>query len=282
MQDELIIVSVANVAVCAVAIVLMLWMFSRWEKRSTRRTAAASREMRSLVQAEKDRLRTETQEIVRKFFDGFKQSASERERAVAANTIRLDEFAKRLEDFRSYQESIRELLERSRSEMESRLHTILSGASESDAKNYEMLREKLPLLEESLSDFSERCGDLSQSLRRLVEQQKAVSEKSDAARSPEEAVSAVRQARALLVGAGNSLAEAAELLDEADESVREFVRFFQSIFRVCDFCAKSGLELSVCLNCGKKYCDECRGQQIGHCKKCAPSPKPLHIDIGEA
>ena len=66
-----------------------------------------------------------------------------------------------------------------------------------------------------------------------------------------------------------------------ETAVKDFLEFISSMYNVCDLCGKTGMDLSVCLNCNKKYCEECKGLQIGHCKECAPSYRPLHIDISE-
>ncbi len=280
-MTEILIISAINVGVCLTAIVLLVWMFSRWERRYERRIVETARETRSRMLAEKDRLRAEAEEAARGLSDEVMRSTGDRERTISEHTGRLEEFSRRLEDLRKYQDSVRLSLENALRDAEARWRKIFSGADETDESKLAQLKEKLPAFEENLADFAERCRELSDDFRGLIDQHKTLNEKSGGAKSPEEAADIIRRAGALLLDTGKSMDTAGEAFEEVETAVKDFLEFISSMYNICDLCGKAEMDLSVCLNCNKKYCEECKGLQIGHCKACAPSYRPLHIDISE-
>ena len=283
MQWEMVITAGITAVAGIAAIVILLWMFSRWEERYEKRIVETSREIRSQMRVEKEKLLTDAEKTARVIVDKVTQSAGEYERTISSNKGRLDEFSNRLDDLRKYQESMRESLEKALGEAELRWGKFQPGSSkgESDTDNLRRMKERLPLLEEGLIDYAERCRESNKLLRKLIDQQKSLTEKSGGIKSPEEATAFAKQVKDILQGGGKALNSASEAFGTANSKIQEFVDFISSIYKVCEICDATSSELSVCLSCYRKFCENCKGMQIGHCKECAPSYKPLHIEIKE-
>ena len=283
MQWEMIITAGITAVAGIAAIVILLWMFSRWEERYEKRIVETSREIRGQMRAEKERFLAEAEKTAKGIVDNVTRTAGGYERTISSNKGRLDEFSNRLGDLRKYQESMRESLEKALGEAElrwARFHPD-SDKSESDTDNLRRMKEQLPLLEEGLIDYAEHCRESNKLLRKLIDQQKSLAEKSGGIKSPEEATAFAKQVRDILQGGGKALNSASEAFGAANSRIQEFVDFISSIYKVCEICDNTSSELSVCLSCYRKFCDDCKGMQIGHCKECAPSYRPLHIDISE-
>ena len=153
-MTEILIISAINVGVCLTAIVFLVWMFSRWERRYERRIVETARETRSRMLAEKDRLHAEAEETARGLSNEVMRSAGDRERTISEHTGRLEELSRRLEDLRKYQDSVRLSLENALRDAETRWRKTFSGIDETDESNLAQLKEKLPAFEENLADFA--------------------------------------------------------------------------------------------------------------------------------
>ncbi len=247
---------IPSLAISIAAILALLWLFVRWEQRTERRIAEIAREMRMKLTGGKDSHSA----------DGGGQ---------------LEEFSRRLQEMQRYQETLRASLEKAIGEAEMRWSKLAAPGEGAAEAHFARLKEKLPLLEESLTDFGETCNELMQGVQRLTEQHKILSEKCEENKTPEETSNLLRQTKALLHNGSKSIETAAEVFNKVSQHVAQFVEFVAGIYKVCDLCKNNAPEVSVCLNCGRKYCDECAGRKIGHCKDCAASYAPLHIDIGE-
>ena len=189
---------------------------------------------------------------------------------------RLQEFAGSLRD---HQESTRASVERTLEAMEKRWAAAAADESSEDVNKVRRFKDEMPQFEEKFSELADRHRELSANAKRTLEQHKALAEKIAAAKSDDERKEFLRQATALFQGLGRTVNASRDLFIGGEEALRQLIQEMSPLYKVCEVCNEVRDTLSICLNCGKKYCDECKGLQIGHCKECAPYVKPLHLEV---
>lgn len=191
---------------------------------------------------------------------------------------RLQEFG---QTFRDYQEFTRDSLEKSMEAMEKRFSGAVAREPREEAEKIRRFKDELARYEEKLNELAEKHREAAASAKRMLEQHKALSEKIANAKTDDELKELFRQSASLFQGLGRAGAVSRDLFNGGEEVLRQLLDEMSPLYKVCDICREVQDTLSICLNCGKKYCEECRGLQIGHCKACAPYYKPLHFEVRE-
>jgi DNA repair exonuclease SbcCD ATPase subunit len=205
--------------------------------------------------------------------------------AIDAFNQKIDAFQQRLDQlthtFQDYQQNTRTWLEKTLESMERRWVRAASREPAEDMERIRRFKDEMPRFEEKFTDLAEKNREIATNLKRLSDQHKLLSDKLQEPASEEEQKECRRQITALMLNLGRVLGNSREILADGQDALRAFVGEMAPIFKVCDLCGEVHETLSICLNCGKKYCEICKGLQIGHCKDCAPYYKPLHIEVNE-
>ena len=189
---------------------------------------------------------------------------------------RLQEFAGSLRD---HQESARAAVERTLEAMEKRWAAAAADEFSEDVDKVRRFKDGMPQFEEKFSELADRHRELSANAKRTLEQHKALAEKIADAKSDDERKEFLRQSTALFQSLGRTVNASRDLFISGEEALKQLIQEMSPLYKVCEVCNEVRDTLSICLNCGKKYCDECKGLQIGHCKECAPYVKPLHLEV---
>jgi len=212
-------------------------------------------------------------------------SAAQTSVAIDSFKLKIDAFQQRLDHltqtFQDYQQNTRTWLEKTLETIERRWGRAAGEEPAQDMERIRRFKNEMPRYEEKFVDLAEKNAEIAANLKRLSDQYKLLGEKLQNPGSEEEREECRRQLSALMVNLGRVLGNSSEILIDGEEAIRDFVGEMAPVFKVCDLCGEIHETLSICLNCGKKYCEICKGLQIGHCKECAPYYKPLHMEVNE-
>jgi methyl-accepting chemotaxis protein len=213
------------------------------------------------------------------------ESAEKNTRADDDFSRKIQAFHERLQgfkqEFHDYQESTRTSLERSFEAMERRLSRAAASEPQEDMDKIGRFKAEMPHYEERFGELADRHREVSANAKRILDQHKALSGKIAGAKSEEELKEFLRQSASLFQNLGRAINSSRDLFIGGEEALRQLIQEMSPLYKVCEICNEVHDNLSVCLNCGRKYCDECKGLQIGHCKECAPYVKPLHFEVRE-
>jgi FtsZ-binding cell division protein ZapB len=219
---------------------------------------------------------------VTEFEKRLNQALSDNEKTARAA---MEAFQQRLDQltqtFHDYQETSRTWLEKTLEVMAKRWTGAGSREPSEDIEKVRLFKERMPRYEEKFTELADKHRELGLSVKRLIDQHKLLADRMQSAASEEEQKECQRQISALFLSLARTLNNSRDVFAGGEDALGEFVKEMSPLFKVCDLCGDVHEMLSICLNCGKKYCEECKGLQIGHCKECAPYYKPLHIEVNE-
>jgi rubrerythrin len=280
-----IILAIVYVAVFGAALLVFYLIYEKRLEQVAKRLDQTPAELQTRCEKGLAELRAQLISTLHAASDDLNDKIMERVRAAGEGTASLSALGARVDQltqtFHDYQENTRAWLDKTLESMEKHWAGAASREPSKDLEKIRDFKDKMPRFEERLSDLTEKHREHGATVKRLIEQHKLLSEKMQNAASEEEQKENQRQVSALLLSLSRVLNNTREIFAGGEDALEEFAEKMSPLFKVCDLCGYVHETLSICLNCGKKYCEECKGLQIGHCKECAPYYKPLHIEVNE-
>lgn len=279
MSSDTITIAVLDTLLFLVAVFILYRVYEKRLREVSRRIDETPHTMRAHVEKAIAEHRVQVGGVVQAMGDDLHSRVSERtQTSIDALQQRVDQLAQL---FQEYQQSTRTWIEKALESVEKRCIPHAARQSSDELEKIRRFKEELPRWEGKFADLSEKQEELNATVRRLLEQHKVLAEKIQDPSSEEEQKDCARQMTALGQSLARALASARDVFVAGDDAVKDLVKKMSPLFKVCDMCGEVREQLSICLNCGKKYCEDCKGLQIGHCKECAPYYRPLHLEVTE-
>ncbi len=150
-----------------------------------------------------------------------------------------------------------------------------SGAS------WQRMRTEMPKLEDKIKQHTLREKELVKDVNALEKQFIQIKELAVSMPEGDNREKLLDQLGTFHESVSRSLLASERFVGECGETLNEVLSNVSPLFHLCDCCGASGDSIFVCLSCGHRYCENCKGVQIGHCLRCAPDAKPLHMEIGD-